>query len=48
VGDESAERRKESFDRVAEDYNSDRTGYPVEVVDALVASSHIREGSRVL
>ena len=48
MGNESAKRRKESFDRVAEDYNSYRTGYPIEVVDALVASSHIHEGSRVL
>jgi SAM-dependent methyltransferase len=48
VGDESANRRKESFDRVAEHYNSYRSGYPVEVVDALVVSSHLREGSRVL
>jgi len=48
VGDASSDRRKESFDRVAEHYNSYRVGYPHRVVDALVASSHIQEGSRVL
>jgi SAM-dependent methyltransferase len=41
-------RRKESFDRVAEDYAAFRPPPPRVVVDAVVAASAIRAGSRVL
>jgi ubiquinone/menaquinone biosynthesis C-methylase UbiE len=42
------ERRKESFDEVADAYDAYRTRHPDEVVDALVAATDIRRGSRVL
>ena len=48
MGADSVDRRKESFDRVAEYYNRYRGGYPEPVVDAMVASSRLGKGSRVL
>ena len=44
----SVSRRKESFDRVAEDYNRWRGGYPEEVIVDVLASAHIEANSRVL
>ena len=41
-------RRRESFDSVADSYDRFRSPYPQEVVDAVIASSHLHEGSRVL
>lgn len=43
-----AERRKESFDDVADAYDAYRTQPPAEVVDAVVAAAGIDNGSRVL
>jgi cyclopropane fatty-acyl-phospholipid synthase-like methyltransferase len=43
-----AERRKESFDEVADAYDAYRTQHPADVVDCLVAATGIRRGSRVL
>jgi SAM-dependent methyltransferase len=43
-----ANRRKESFDEVADDYDAYRTRPPEEVVDGLVAAADIHRGSRVL
>ncbi len=45
---EVASRRRESFDGVAEYYNGYRSPYPQEVVDAVIAWSHLHTGSRVL
>lgn len=45
---EESGRRRESFDLVADDYNEYRTPYPQEVVAALIALSHLHQGSRVL
>jgi SAM-dependent methyltransferase len=42
------DRRKASFDAVAADYDRYRAGYPEEVVACIVASAHLREGSRAL
>jgi SAM-dependent methyltransferase len=41
-------RRRESFDLVAEDYDLYCPPHPREVVDAIVALSHLHEGSSVL
>ncbi|HEY7106457.1 MAG TPA: methyltransferase domain-containing protein [Acidimicrobiia bacterium] len=41
-------RRRESFDRVADVYDRHRPAPPVDVVDAIVASCDLHEGSRVL
>lgn len=46
--EEPVGRRKESFDDFAEYYDRYRLGYPEEVVKAIVASSQLGEGSRVL
>lgn len=48
MNNEESGRRRESFDLVAEDYNVYRTRYPQEVVDAVIALSHLHTGSRVL
>jgi SAM-dependent methyltransferase len=42
------DRRKESFDEVADAYDAYRARPPAEVVDGLVAAAGIHEGSRVL
>jgi len=41
-------RRKESFDSVAKLYDQYRTGYPDDVVDAVIALSGVSAGTRVL
>ena len=41
-------RRRESFDAVADAYDSYRPAPPIEVVDAVIASSNLHRGSRVL
>jgi SAM-dependent methyltransferase len=41
-------RRKESFDTAASDYARYRSGYPDEVVDAVMTMSRLGTGSRVL
>jgi SAM-dependent methyltransferase len=41
-------RRRESFDRVADDYDRYRPSPPAEVVDAVIRASNLRERSRVL
>jgi SAM-dependent methyltransferase len=41
-------RRRESFDAAADAYNSHRPAPPIEVVDAVIASSDLRQGSSVL
>src|SRR5438874_9998208 len=46
--DEGSTRRKESFDRVADAYAVFRPAPPREVLDAIVAASRLRRGSRVL
>ena len=43
-----ADRRKESFDEVADAYDAYRPRPPGEVVDGLVAAADIHRGSRVL
>ena len=45
--EEQPRRRRESFDSVAESYDLYPSPYPREVVDAVIASSMIHEGSRV-
>jgi SAM-dependent methyltransferase len=45
---ESSRRRRDSFDRVAVDYNRYRSGYPPAVIDDVTAVSGISRGSRVL
>lgn len=45
---EESGRRRESFDLVAEDYNVYRSPYPQQVVDAVIALSHLHTRSRVL
>jgi SAM-dependent methyltransferase len=45
---EESGRRRESFDLVAEYYNVYRSPYPQEVVDTVIALSHLHHGSRVL
>ena len=42
------QRRRESFDTVAELYNQYRPGYPAEVVDAIVGAAGLKAGDRVL
>jgi protein-L-isoaspartate O-methyltransferase len=44
----SGDRRKESFDEVADAYDAYRTPPPPDVVDAVVAAAELRQGSRVL
>ena len=44
----SVSRRKESFDRLAEDYNLWRAGYPEDVVVDVLAGAHVDANSRVL
>jgi SAM-dependent methyltransferase len=46
--DEGSDRRKESFDRVADAYAAFRPAPPREVIDAIVTASTLRRGSRVL
>ncbi len=46
--DREAERRKESFDEVADAYDTYRTRLPDEVVDGLATATDVRRGSRVL
>ncbi|HEV2372538.1 MAG TPA: class I SAM-dependent methyltransferase [Streptosporangiaceae bacterium] len=41
-------RQRKLFDSVAELYDSTRSGYPGEIVAAMVATSGVRAGSRVL
>jgi SAM-dependent methyltransferase len=41
-------RRRESFDEVADAYNTYRPSPPVQVVDAVVTGASLRTGSRVL
>src|SRR5262245_44339344 len=41
-------RRRESFDAVADAYDLYRPAPPLEVVDAVIASSNLHEGSSVL
>jgi len=41
-------RRRESFDAVADLYDLYRLSYPPEVVDDVIASTHLHDGSRVL
>jgi len=48
MNNEESGRRRESFDLVAEYYNVYRSPYPQEVVDTVIALSHLRNGSRVL
>lgn len=45
---EEAGRRRASFDAVADSYNVYRSPYPQEVVETVIASSHLHQGSRVL
>jgi SAM-dependent methyltransferase len=45
---EESGRRRESFDLVADYYNVYRSPYPQEVVDTVIAVSHLHHGSRVL
>lgn len=45
---EESDRRRESFDLVADDYNMHRSLYPQEVVDTLIGLSSLHHGSRVL
>ena len=42
------DRRRESFDEAAPDYNLYRSGYPDTVVTAVITTSRLRPGSRVL
>jgi SAM-dependent methyltransferase len=44
----ASERRKESFDAAASDYNRYRSSYPEEVVSDVLRSSQVHAGSRVL
>jgi len=46
--DEQSVRRRDSFDSVADLYDRYRSPYPEEVVDDVITSSHLRDGSRVL
>jgi SAM-dependent methyltransferase len=48
VDNKESGRRPESFDSVADFYDRYRSPYPQEVVDAVIRSSHLHEGSRVL
>jgi SAM-dependent methyltransferase len=41
-------RRRESFDAIADTYSLYRPAPPIEVVDAVIASSNLRQGSSVL
>lgn len=45
---EKSGRRRESFDLVAEYYNVYRSPYPQEVVETVIALSHLHTGSKVL
>src|SRR5260370_41544507 len=45
---EESRRRRESFDSVADYYNVYRSPYPQQVVDTVIAVSHLHTGSRVL
>lgn len=45
---EQSGRRRESFDSVADFYDRYRLPYPEEVVDDVITSSNLRDGSRVL
>lgn len=42
------DRRRESFDEAASDYNLYRFGYPDVVIADIITTSHLRPGSRVL
>jgi SAM-dependent methyltransferase len=46
--DDMSGRRRESFDAVADAYDLYRPAPPLEVVDAVIASSNLHEGSSVL
>jgi SAM-dependent methyltransferase len=48
MNNEESGRRRESFDLVAEYYNVYRSPYSQEVVDTVIALSHLHHGSRVL
>jgi SAM-dependent methyltransferase len=48
VSDAQPVRRRESFDAAASDYARYRSGYPHEVVQAVVTAARLRPGSRVL
>ena len=48
INNEESGRRRESFDLVADYYNLYRSPYPQQVVDTVIAVSHLHYGSRVL
>jgi SAM-dependent methyltransferase len=48
MNNEGPDRRRESFDLVAQHYNLYRSRYPQEVVDTVIALSNLHPGSRVL
>ena len=48
MNNEESDRRRESFDLVAEYYNLYRSPHPQEVVDTVIALSNLHHGSRVL
>lgn len=45
---EASGRRRESFDLVADSYNMYRSPYPQQVVETVIAVSHLHQGSRAL
>jgi len=48
IDNKESGRRRESFDSVADYYDRYRSPYPQEVVDAVITSSHLHDGSRAL